>query len=1016
MKKSLLGLVTLLLLASVSAYAQTVTGKVTSATDGAPIPGVSVIIKGTSVGTSTDTEGKFTLTAPSAANDVLVISFIGFATQEISVQDRTNIDVVLKEDATELNEVVVTALGIERDRKSLGYSVTEVKGEQFTQAREINVANSLVGKVAGVNVSSINGGPGSSTSVLIRGVSSLTQTNQPLYVINGVPMSNESNKLKDQWVNEPDKGDGISNLNPDDIESMTVLKGGAAAALYGSRAKAGVILITTKSGKGEGTVEWNSNFVMENIIDLTDWQQTYGQGANGIKPVSQAAALDAGGNSWGGLLDGTDVVNFDGVARPYVAHKDNMKEFYRTGSTFTNTVSFSKGFAGGGIRMSASDLHNKSVVPYSGLKRNAFNLAINLEPVKRLKVDARANFVLDDVTNRPMLSDGAGNANFQAMFIPTSLDINTMKPGTKADGTEMPFSSNTYATNPWFAARNFINDTKRERFIGSLTARYTFDNGFFVQGRVGRDSYTDRITGVVPSGTAYKPGGSISETTVKFYEMNADFLVGKPFKVGTDLIISPSIGGNLRKQQEERMVQNGDNFAIPFVYNVTNPRNKSLDYKNYNQEVQSFYGMVDFSYKNFLFLTATARNDWFSTLAVPGQNISKSNLDILYPSVNGSFAFSEIWDLGPSVTFGKLRAGFSKVGGATDPYQTVLNYGIDPRLINGNPIGTVINDAIPNSALVPSEATEVEVGTELGFLGNRLRLDLAWYNKKSTNEIIRAPASGTSGYNYVMLNIGELRNKGVEALITAIPVQKTDFRWTTTLNGSFNQNEVLKLAAGQNSLGVNTARSGNGFTQHVVGYAAHQIMAFDYKRDADGNIEYQDNGVPAQGDLKTYGSAIAKWTTGWNNEFSYKQFNFGFLIDGKFGGKVFSGTNFYAYQFGLHKETLPLRAGVTGSNDKLTSGQAYYSGLASNVSELFVYDASFVKLRQVTLGYTLPGALLGNVVKSATLSFVGRNLFFISKKTDNIDPEANYSTFAPGLEQGGVPPTRTYGFNLNVKF
>jgi TonB-linked SusC/RagA family outer membrane protein len=1018
MKKSLLGLVTLLLLASVSAFAQTVTGKVTSATDGAPIPGVSVIIKGTSVGTSTDTEGKFTLTAPSAANDVLVISFIGFATQEFSLQNRTNVDVVLKEDATELNEVVVTALGIERDRKSLGYSVTEVKGEQFTQAREVNVANSLVGKVAGVNVSSVNGGPGASTSVLIRGVSSLTQGNQPLYVINGVPMSNESNKLKDQWVNEPDKGDGISNLNPDDIESMTVLKGGAAAALYGSRAKAGVILITTKSGKGEGTVEWNSNYVAENIIDLTDFQQTYGQGANGIKPdpKSKKGVLDSGGNSWGALLDGSNVLNFDSVARPYVAHKDNMKNFYRTGSTFTNTVSFSKGFVGGGIRLSASDLNNRSVVPNSGLKRNSFNLAINLEPVKRLKVDARANFVLDDVKNRPMLSDGAGNANFQAMFIPTSVDINDLKPATNDDGTERIFTSNSYATNPWFAAEKFVNNTKRERFIGSLTARYTFDNGFYVQGRVGRDSYTDRITGIVPTGTAYKPGGSISETTVKFYELNADFLVGKPFSVGTDLTISPSIGGNLRKQQEERLIQSGDNFAIPFVYNITNPKNKSTDYKNYKQEVQSFYGMVDFSYKNFLFLTATARNDWFSTLAVPGQSVSKSNLDILYPSVNGSFAFSEVWDLGSSLTFGKLRAGFSKVGGATDPYQTVLNYGIDPRLITEHPIGTIINDAIPNSALVPSEATEIEIGTELGFLGNRLRFDLSWYHKKSTNEIIRAPASSTSGYNFVMLNIGELQNKGVEALITGIAVQKQNFRWTTSLNGSFNQNEVLKLAAGQNSLGVNTSRSGNGFTQHIVGYAAHQIMAFDYKRDAAGNIQYQDNGVPFQGDLKPYGSAIAKWTTGWNNEFSYKKITLGFLIDGKFGGKVFSGTNFYAYQFGLHKETLPLRGGVTGSNDKLTSGQAYYTGLAANVSELFVYDASFIKFRQLSLGYTFPGVLLGNVVKSATLSFVGRNLFFISKKTDNIDPEANYSTFAPGLEQGGVPPTRTYGFNLNIKF
>ena len=980
---------------------------------GAPIPGVSVLVKGTSNGTTTDTDGKFTITVNSE-NDILVISFIGYATQEVAVQNKTSIDVVLAEDVTELNEVVVTALGIEKERKSLGYSVTEVKGEQFTQAREINVANSLVGKVAGVNVSSVAGGPGASTSVIIRGASTLTGSNQPLYVINGVPMSNESAQLVGRWVNETDRGDGIGNINPDDIESISVLKGAAAAALYGSRAKAGVILITTKSGKGAGTIELNSNFVAESVMDLTDWQYEYGLGSNGTKPATQQAALDAGNSSWGAKLDGSNVINFDGVSRPYTAHKNNMEDFYRTGSTFTNTLSFSKGLDNGGIRLSASNLKNTSIIPNAGLKRNSFNLSVNFSPVKRFTVDARANYVVDDVKNRPLLSDGAGNANFQAMFLPTSMNINDLKPGTKEDGSELSFTNNTYATNPWFAADKFINNTKRERFIGSMTMRYTFDNGFFVQGRAGRDSYTDRMTNVVPSGTAYLPIGRVTETTTKFYELNADVLIGKQFKVGTDFVITPNLGANLRKQEAEMSQLIGNDLAVPFTYSITNAKNKTVNYTDFNQEIQSVYGTLELAYKNYLFLTATGRNDWFSTLAVPGVNLSASAMDIFYPSVSGSFVFSELWNLGQSFTFGKLRAGYAKVGQATDPYQTVLNYGIDARTVNGYPIGTIINTAIPNSELKPSEATEIEVGTELGFFDNRVRLDLTWYNKKSTNEIVKAPASITSGYTSVVLNIGELKNTGLEMLLTTSPVKKQDFQWVSSLNGSVNNNEVVKLAEGQKSLAVGESRSGNGFTQHIVGEAAHQIMAFDYLRDADGQIVVNANGVPQRGDLKSFGSAYHKWTAGWNNEFSYKQFSMSFLIDGKFGGKIFSATDYYGYQFGLHKATLVGRDETFGENN--ASSQRYYGDFANNVSSTFVHDASFIKFRQFTLGYTIPGQVLNNAVKSVTVSFVARNLFILMKKTDNIDPESNFSNYAPGLELGGVPPVRTYGFNLNVKF
>jgi TonB-linked SusC/RagA family outer membrane protein len=994
-----------------------ISGKITG-NDGTPLAGVSISVKGTNKGTTTNSRGEFTIDA--SKGDVLVISYVGYDIKEVQVGDDRTIGISLALTNQQLSEVVVTALGIRKDRKSLGYSVTEVKGNELTQAREINVANSLEGRVAGVNVSGVSGGPGSSTSVIIRGVSSLSGNNQPLYVINGVPMTNElatGNNLdnaKGQYFNSPDYGDGIQNINPDDIETISVLKGAAASALYGSRAKAGVILITTKNGSGKGTLEYNSNFVLDQVIDPTDWQYVYGNGANGLKPANAAAAYDAGNSSWGALLDGSSVVQFDGVSRPYTAQKDNIEKFYRTGSTFTNTLSFGKGFDGGSVRFSVTNLSNKSVLPNSGLDRNNFNFSANFTAVKRLTIEAKANYVSDKAKNRPILADGAGNANFQTMFLPSSLDINTLRPGTKPNGDELLFANNTYATNPWFATSKFINNTLRNRLIGSVSTRYTLDNGFFVQARIGRDFYYDRYTGVVPNGTGYYAQAfrNITEQYNRVSELNTDVLLGKTFKVNSDFSITANAGANLMKARAEGTVEGGTDFAVPYVYTILNAKNKTIDYTDFRQEVQSVYATVDMNYKGFLFLNASGRNDWFSTLA------PSDDLDVFYPSVNTSFVFTEFYH--PSwLNFGKLRVGWANVGGATRPYQTLLNYGLFPVQLNGLPLGNITNSSIPNSKLKPSSASEIEIGTELRLFDNRVGVDIAWYTKKSKNEIFESPASNTSGYTGVVLNIGELENKGIEFLVTGKPLSKgSAITWNTSVNGSVNSNKVISLTEGQAELAVGTSRTGFGFTRHIVGMAANQVMAFDYKYDAAGKIVLAANGVPERGDLKPWGSAYQKYTLGWNNEFTWKNFSAAFLIDGKFGGKVFSASDYYGYFFGLHKNTLVDRdknfnPDPTGTP---TTSQAYYTQLAGNVSRLFVYDASFIKFRQLTLGYNLPSKLFNNVIKGATISLVGRNLFIIMKKTDNIDPEASYSGYTQGLELGGVPPTRSYGLNLNVKF
>ncbi|MET0634638.1 MAG: SusC/RagA family TonB-linked outer membrane protein [Chitinophagaceae bacterium] len=987
--------------------------------NGVALSGVSVTLKGTGKGTSTDVNGRFTIDANKG--DILLFSSVGYAVSAVTVGDDTNITLSLDLVDQQMSEVVVTALGVRKDRKALGYSVTEVKGSELTRARETNIANSLVGKIAGVNVNSTSGGPGSSSSITIRGVSSLSGNNQPLYVINGVPMTNqlnEGNKLENaggQYYNSVDYGDGIGNINPDDIETISVLKGAAASALYGSRAKGGVILITTKNGSGKGTIEFNSNLVVDQIIDLTDWQYDYGSGSNGLKPLSQAAAFDAGNSSWGARLDGSGVIQFDGVTRPYSAQKGNMKRFYRNGNTFTNNVAFGKAFEGGNVRFAYTNLSGQSVLPNSGIDRNTFNFSTNYNITKRLTVDVRANYVTDKAKNRAILGDGAGNANFQAMFLPTSLNVETLKPGYDEEGNEILFTNNNYATNPYFATERFINNTKRNRIIASTSLRYTFDNGLYIQGRAGQDYYYDRYTGVVPNGAGYYAQASrnIAESFNRVSEFNADILAGKTFRINPDFNVSASIGANIMKGKVEGTTEGGTSFAVPFVYTILNARNKSITYIDERKEVQSAYATLDLDYKKFLYLSASGRNDWFSTLA------PSKDLDIFYPSISGSFVFSEFLRT-PWLGFGKLRMGWANVGGGADrPYQTLLNYSLFAEQLNGMPLGNISNTAIPNRNLKPLNARELEIGTEMRLFNNRVSIDLAWYSKKIENDILVSPASTSSGYNGVVLNIGELQNKGVELLVSGQVIPRTStLGWTSSVNGTVNNNKVVALTGEESQLGIGTSRTGNGFTRHIIGQAANQVMAFDYEYDGAGKIVLGSNGVPAQGKLVDYGSAYHKYTAGWNNEFTFGDFNLGFQIDGKWGGKVFSATDYYGTFFGLHKNTLvgrennfnPDQAGAP------TSAQVYYSQQAQNISSLFVYDASFIKFRQFTLGYNLPPKWFGNRFQTAALSLVGRNLFFLMRKTDNIDPEASYSGYAQGLELGGVPPTRSYGLNLNLKF
>ena len=1016
---ALQALIILLFTGMAAAQTPVVTGKVTDAVTKETLTGVTVGVKGTAAGTFTDIKGSYSVAAGPSA--ILTFSFIGYKTKEVVVGNQSVIDVKLEAATSQLQDVVVTALGIKRERRAIGYSVTEVKGSSLTEARETNFVNGLEGKVAGVNVSTVATGPGGSSNVVIRGISDITGSNQPLYVIDGIPMQNSTYRQTDVGggYGGADGGDGTININPDDIETISVLKGSAATALYGYRGSKGVILITTKSGKnakGSG-VEFNSNFVVQSVIDNTDWQKTYGQGSDGIKPINASSAFELGLSSWGAKLDGSEVYQFDGVKRRYIAQSGNMARFYKDGTAATNTVSFSKNLGDdGSLRFSASDLHNTSIIPNAGFQQQSFSLSTNYKLGKRLTLQLKGEYISAFTHNRPSVSDAPGSVNFATLFLPPNVNITSLAPGYKADGSENQFLDDAYTTNPYFAAYKFINNTHRNRFIGSGDLKYTFDNGLYLQFRAGEDFFEDRNTIITPNGTAYQPEGYMTEENIKSTELNVDAIVGKEFKVTKDFNITALLGANSRKAVVDQIDAQGDNFATPYLYTIGNLLYPTESTSNPVIVNKSVYGTLDFSYKNFLYLSSTGRNDWYSTLA-PGKKI-----DYFYPSVSGSFVFSELlhWDW---MDLGKLRVGYANVGGEADAaYQTLLGYNNIGNL-GGHPIGNISNGStVPNSQLEPSSAKEFEIGTELNFFKSRLHFDVAYYNKKESREVIPAVTSETSGYNAVLLNSGTIQNKGLEFLVSGVPVKTKDFSWTETVNITYNVNKVLALSSGAGNYPLGYSRAGEdeglgvAYMSQTLGKSAYQIYVADPARDSNGKIIIDPTtGAPEAGtSYKDVGSGIDPWTTGITSEVRYKHFNFSFLIDGKFGGKIFSGTNYYGYQFGLSKETLPGRDLRYGTNQLYP--QDYYALVSNNNPAIFVYDASFIKFRQLILGYTWPADIFNNKIQGITVSFVARNLFTITKHTPNIDPESNYSNGPQGIEQAEVPYTRTFGLNLNVKF
>lgn len=1033
-----------MMLFSCLAMAQQVTGTVTSSEEGAPIPGVSVIVKGTNNGTYTDEEGKYSLDAESSAT--LVFSFVGYTTQEVQVGNTTLINVALAPDIQTLEEIVVTALGIKKESRQLGYAASTVKVDELVQNRTVNVMASLEGKIAGLNIAPPAAGAGASTRIRLRGQSGFSgQTNSPLIVINGLPMDQGARSAEGGGT-PMDQGDNLSQVNPDDIESMTVLKGATAAALYGSRASNGAIIITTKSGAKNSKfgVEFTSNVDVAEALDYTNYQTEYGTGSNGVRPSSQAEAQSMGNLAWGERYDGVPTFQYDGEQRPYLPDKNRFKDFYRTGRTVMNTIALSGGSATTSYRTSFSNMDAKGISPGNTYDKMIFNLGLNSNVTQKLTLQTNINYTHEENKNPPMVgTQGIGFSSFLHR-VPLTISTQTLREHAVApDGSLLstnPF--NALLTNPYFLIGRMFNNAKRDRFLGTVTVRYNFFKWLYLQGRVNADFGYNKNEGNLPHGTGAplrndaNTGwrGTYNVNTSFNRQMNMDFLLGTSHKIG-DFTIDGTLGGNIYTVNNENTTQGVTDFVVRDVYSIPNGVTKTQNFNVSRSQINSLYAFADFGYKDFLYLNLTDRVDYFSVLTPPGSIVANPKNYENYPSVSASLIFSELLHDSKWLDYGKLRMSFAEVGNANGvlPFGGQLVYGIDQQPYGNYPIVSIAGQDYPNPYVTPYTVREKEIGLEVKTSNNRLNFDIAVYDKKTFNQILRVPYSASTGYGGTNINIGELKNTGVELMIDATPLQKSGFSWNISLNGAYNTSKVLTLGPGQTRQVVvffnGTGNEFLGSLVYDVGKEMNQLIARTYMRNENGDIMLNSQGrLQGSATEVNFGSANSKFLGGVVNTFRYKNVSLLVHLDGKFGGKVLSSTALNGLRSGMSQESLVGRNGVVfdgvlpdGSRNEISvAPQIFYADYRTQqIADPFVFKSDFVKLRNITLTYDFT-PLMSNVkfVKGLTLSVYCRNAALLYKDIPNVDPEAfaSSSDSRLGYEQHTEPTTRNFGINLNAKF
>ena len=902
-------------------------GKVTDMNN-EPLPGATVLVKGTSRGSVSDIDGIYSIEA--SEGETLVFSFVGFDSKELVVGSLTTIDVTLSEGLA-LNEVVVTALGVKRETKALGYSVQAVDGDKFTEARETNVINSLSGRVAGVQITNGSSGIGGSSRITIRGESSLNiNANQPLFVVNGVPISNNIVGSSGSSNQEVDYGNAAGEINPDDIESMTVLKGPAAAALYGSRAANGAILITTKSGKGKKGigVSINSNTTFDNALKLPDWQNTYGQGNNGqFEFVNGAGSGIADGvdESWGPRLDAglmipqfdspRDVEGFRGgdlnapagssiIPTPWVSSPNNITDFFETGVTLSNNVALSAGNEDANIRLSWTNLDQKGIVPNTDLKRNTISMNGGLNLTSKLTVNSTINYQKSESGNRPNISYGTENLMYLWIWYGRQVNTNSLRdywmPGLEG---EQQFNYNyNYHDNPYFNVYENTNGQDKGRIYGNISVNYKFTDKLTLMLRTGLDTYNELRDRKRAFSTQRFPQGNYREDNLYFSEMNSDFLLTYSETTKPVFSYSLALGGN-QMRQENRYVQTvAPQLLIPGIYNFTNTA-VNLQVTQYNSEkrINSLYGFGQIGYKNVLFLDVTGRNDWSSTL--PSDNNS-----YFYPSATLSAVISDMVTMPKAISFLKARVAYAEVGNDTDPYSLSNVY--SSQTAWGSIQAKSESSRLSNSELKPERTASFETGLDVRFFSGRLGVDFTYFDNRTRNQIIPIELDIATGYASRIINAGEIQNKGIEVVLSANPLKTSSgFNWNVMANFTRNRGTVLELTEGLDTYTL-TGRNGASI-QARVGERMGNIYGLGFSRVEDESSEYfgqiihNSTGTPLTGsEMKLQGNYNPDWMLGLQNNFSYKGINVGFLFDFRYGGIVVSRTKTIGSTSGQLAETL----------------------------------------------------------------------------------------------------------------
>ena len=1058
-----------------AAQVTTVRGIVTTEEDGEPVIGASVIVKGTALGTVTDVNGRFELSGLSPSATRLLISYISLMAKEVAIAPQ--VSVTLKSDTHLLDEVVVTALGISREKKALGYTAQEVKQDALVQGKDNNLLNSLSGKIAGVRITQ---GDVGSSRIVIRGETSIAGENQPLFIVDGIPVDNSQLNARSSGR---DFKNAIADLNPEDIKTLTVLKGPNAAALYGARAAHGAIVITTKGGdkrqKGIG-ITLHSSTQVSFVATLPEFQNLFGQGAGGrfsYVDGKGAGVNDGVDESWGPRLDiGLLIPQFDSpldadgnrVATPWVSHPNNVRDYFRMGISTNNGISIARGDDKYQFRVGYNYEKQVSIVPDAGTNKTNISLNTDYHLAKWIVVGATANYIVYTAPSLPGSATPSGSnvrsnsPMLQFLWFGRQVDTNSLK----ADYTRNWNSS--YYDNPFWSASYNTQSQERHRLIGDLHAEFRLTDGLHVRFRTSTDWYNDRRKSKVKWGSAGagSPYGSYAEDAYTVKENNTEVLATYIKQLNKNWGIDALLGFNVRNKQYENNYQAAPRLAVADLYTLTNSRDpltSSNDF--YRLRQYGLYGSIQLDYRRWAFLNITGRNDWSSTLPV-------DNNSYFYPSVTASVLLSEAFGWrSKAVNYLKIRGGWSQVGADANPYQLATVF-TSETAFNGNPLQSSSTIGM-NSNLKPENTSSIEAGFEAAFWDNRLYLDFTYYKTDSRNQILKLATTAASGYTSQVRNAGHIRNRGYEIQLGAVPIQTSKgFRWNLDLNYGANSSKVVKLDDEGLITSYQLYSSGIQILASV-GEAYGTLFGTSYVRDANGNVVVDANGLPKISTTnKTLGKFTPDWTGGISNTFSYRSLSLSFLIDASVGGSIFSNTNKTGKYTGVLANTLSGRdaehgglwyytdamgnnvrlsespsysvssdglyyaqvngqstrvyqdgimvEGVTESgskNEEVVSAEKYYHRIYS-IAEANVYDASYVKLREVALSYRLPRLWTQKLhLQEASVTLTGRNLWTIYKSVPNIDPESALTTGnAQGVEAYSLPTTRSFGVNLSVKF